>query len=99
MALTQGPCGHCGRPVIGGWSGNGRVLSVQVTVDATPLTTPEQELAAAVAGRDTWTLHPVAGELHPRGPFEIRHRPAGTRPGQTVHPAHVCTPPAGRTRP
>jgi len=85
---------RCGRMVRGGWSYSG----FQVLVDADPLT-PELELAMILAGRRTWTLHTVAEELHPRGARQIRTRPAGTYPRQTVHPDHVCTPPPGRTRP
>jgi hypothetical protein len=97
--LDQGTCGHCGRPVLGGWSGTGTMLSVQVTVDAAPLPSPEAELAwLAVPGRRTWTLHPVAGQLHPRSARMIRLRPAGIHPRQTVHPEHVCTPPLEETR-
>jgi hypothetical protein len=98
--LEHGPCGRCGRDVIGGWSGTGQILSVQVTVDAAPIPGPEQELRwLAVAGCRTWTLHAVAAQLHPRSARTIRLRPAGTRPRQTVHPEHRCTPPAERTRP
>jgi hypothetical protein len=97
--LDHTPCPRCGRATIGGWSGNGRILSLQVTVDAEPIPDPERELAVVLTGRHTWTLHPVAGELHPRGAFEIRQRPAGLAPRQTVHPAHQCTPPPGRTGP
>jgi hypothetical protein len=92
MTLQTGPCPRCGRDVIGGWSGSGRLLSVQVTVDAAPIGDPEQELWwVAVAGCRTWTLHPVAGELHPRSARTIRLRPAGVHPRVTVHPDHRCT--------
>lgn len=97
--LEHAPCGHCGVDTIGGWSGTGQVLSVQVTVDAEPITTPEQELWwLTVAGCRTWTLHPVASQLHPRSALKIRQRPAGVYPRQTVHPEHRCTHPLGRTR-
>ena len=95
--LTGNTCQHCGVPVIGGWTGTGELLSELVTVDAQPLT-PEQELAATVAGCRTFTLHTVAGQLHPRTAWTIRRRPAGTRPRQTVHPTHWCTPTPWRTR-
>lgn len=95
--LTRTPCGRCGRDTIGGWSGTGELLSVQVTVDAEPLTSPEQELAALVAGCRTWTLHPVAGQLHARTARTIRLRPVG-HPRQTVHPTHECAPGPWRTR-
>lgn len=98
--LEHSPCPRCGVATIGGWSGTGQLLSVQVTVDAAPITDPEQELWwVAVAGRRTWTLHPVASELHPRSARKIRLRPAGVTPRQTVHPEHVCTPPPGGPRP
>jgi hypothetical protein len=72
---------------------------VQVTVDAQPIATPEQELWwLTVAGCRTWTLHPVASQLHPRSALKIRQRPAGVYPRQTVHPEHKCTHPLGRTR-
>lgn len=90
--LTETPCGRCGRLTIGGWSGTGELLSVQVTADLDPLTTPEEELTALVAGCRTWTLHTVARQLEPRTARIIRQRPAGTRPRQTVHPDHRCTP-------
>lgn len=90
--ITNNRCGHCGRDVIGGWSRDGRTLSVQVTADADPLADPEQELAALVAGCPTWTLHPVARQLHPRSARMIRLRPAGIHPRQTVHAQHWCTP-------
>lgn len=90
MGLTRGPCGHCGRDTLGGWTGTGRLLSMLVTVDTDPLT-PEGELRALVAGCSTWTLHTVAGQLHARLPATIRAHPAGTRPRQTVHPEHRCT--------
>jgi hypothetical protein len=89
--LTETQCRRCGRLTVGGWSGTGELLSVQVTADADPLT-PEQELAALVAGCWTWTLHTVAGQLHPRTARMIRLRPAGTHPRQTVHADHRCTP-------
>jgi hypothetical protein len=74
-------------------------MSVQVTVDAEPLASPEQELAALVAGRPTWTLQPIAGQLHPRSARMIRARLAGVHPRQTVHPEHHCTPAGERTCP
>jgi len=91
MSLTHATCRRCGRETIGGWSGTGQLLSVQTTVDADPLT-PEQELRVLVAGCWTWTLYTVAAQLHPRSARIIRQRPAGTRPRQTVHADHQCTP-------
>lgn len=93
--LTEGPCRRCGRQTLGAWSGTGEMLSVQVTVDASPLT-PLQELAATLAGWRTWTFHPGARQLWARGARTIRSRPAGT-PRQTVHADHVCTPHPWRT--
>jgi hypothetical protein len=98
MTLDHGPCNRCGRPIIGGWTRGGRLLSEQVTVDAAPLTA-EQELGHLVAGCRTWTLHAVPDELHPRTAWTIRARPAGTVPRQTVHPDHQCTPHPGDTSP
>jgi hypothetical protein len=89
--LTDTRCGHCGRQTIGGWSGTGELLSMLVSVDADPLASPEEELAALVAGCPTWTLHPVARQLHPRSARMIRTRPVG-HPRQTVHAEHRCTP-------
>lgn len=91
-ALEEHNCGHCGRPVIGGWSGTGQLLSVQITVDAQPIPSPEAELWWLVAGCRTWTLHTVARQLHPRDHRKIRQWPAGITPRRTVHPVHRCTP-------
>ena len=96
--LTDGICRRCRTPTFGGWSRNGRMAAELVTVDSQPLD-PVQELRALVAGCRTWTLHTVARELHPRGPDAIRDRPAGTRPRQTVHATHVCTPAPWRIPP
>lgn len=93
--ISSSTCGRCSRQTLGGWSGTGQVLSVQVTVDAAPLT-PLQELAATLAGWRTWTFHPGPGQLHPRTAGTIRSRPAGT-PRQTVHADHQCTPHPWRT--
>jgi hypothetical protein len=98
VALTRGTCRRCGTDTISGLTGNGRAVALDVTVDATPLD-PPGELRALMAGCATWTLHTVADELHPRPPSVIRSRPAGTRPRQTVHPTHWCTPTPGRTPP
>lgn len=97
--LSSGQCRRCGQATFGGWTNRGEVVAMLVTVDAQPLD-PGQELAAAVAGCATWTLHgPVGvGVLTARGPWAIRTRPAGTRPRQTVHATHVCDPAPWRTR-
>lgn len=89
--LTETECRRCGRMTIGGWSGTGELLSVQVTADADPLENPWQELLAILAGCTTWTLHPVARQLHYRSARMIRLRPVG-HPRQTVHADHRCTP-------
>jgi len=86
-----GPCPDCSLETLTGqWYG------MTQTLDPDPLT-PVGELDAAMAGRRTWTLHTGVGELHPRGGWTIRTRPAGTRPGQTVHATHSCTPATERT--
>lgn len=75
----------CGAAVLTGLTGSG----VDVTVDAAPVS-PIGELEAVLAGLTTYTHHEVAGELYHRAGSTIRSRPAGTRPRQTVHPAHRC---------
>jgi len=94
--ISDSVCRHCGRQTLGGWSGSGQVASIQVTVDAAPLT-PLQELAATLAGWRTWTFHTGVRQLHTRDAGTIRRRPAGTRPRQTVHAQHQCTPHPWRT--
>ena len=54
--------------------------------------TPLGELRALVAGRATYTVHTSTGAVFHRGAYEIRQRPAGTRPRQEVHAEHACTP-------
>src|SRR3954468_19407227 len=97
--IDHGTCGHCGRPVLGGWSGTGTMLSVQVTVDAAPLPSPEAELAwLAVPGRRTWTLHPVAGQLHPRSPRKVPLTPRRDPPPEAGPPGKCIPPPLEETR-
>lgn len=62
---------------------------LQVTVDAAALT-PVGELQALMAGVSTYTHHLVPDDLHHRSTWSITHRPAGTRPRQTVHAIHRC---------
>jgi hypothetical protein len=87
MALDTGHCRQCSAEIITGRSDG--PTAWDVTVDAAPLD-PLGELAAAVAGCWTWTLHTRAGQLYLRSPATIRTRPAGTRPRQTVHADHRC---------
>lgn len=63
-----------------------------VKLDPTPLT-PLDELRALVAGRRTYTLYVVAGEVHPRSASKIRWSPAGHTPRATVHAQHEHPPP------
>lgn len=88
---TSASCPLCSGPVlVGSWYG------MEQTVDATELG-PTAELDELVAGGRTWTHHTGIGELHPRTPWIIRTRPAGTRPRQTVHATHRCPPTPERT--
>lgn len=82
--VTQQRC-RCGAMVLAARTGSG--LDAQVGAD--PLS-PIGELEAVLAGVSTYTHHVVSSELHHRSPWSIRHRPAGTRPRQTVHPLHRC---------
>lgn len=85
MTVTA-PCPRCGTPVIAG----GPRTVLPAVCDATPLT-PLGELRAVVAGRWTWTWWTIPDTLHPRDPFVIRHRPAGSRPRMHVLADHACT--------
>lgn len=82
-AMTN--CRRCGSLILSGYS-----EGVWVRVDTTPLT-PEQELQALLAGRDTYDLHPLG---LPRKPF-LWHRTSfrirGERKWQVLA-QHVCPP-------
>lgn len=92
--LSRSKCARCGTATFGGWTRE--PCALLITLDAMPLD-PESELAAAVAGCRTWTLHAIPQELTMRAPSAIRAHPAGTAPRQSVHAEHRCTAP-WRTR-
>jgi hypothetical protein len=48
------------------------------------------ELAAAIGGRLTWTMH-SSGAVHLRSTRTIRRWPAASIPRQQVHADHACT--------
>lgn len=55
--------------------------------------TPLGELRVILAGGRTYTRHVYSGAVHHRGAYEIRTRPAGSRPRQDVHAGHRCPAP------
>lgn len=64
----------------------------EITLDPTPLD-PLGELGAVLTQRQTYTVRALLGarpEARARTPFTMRHRPAGTRAHETVHPTHRC---------
>jgi hypothetical protein len=61
-----------------------------LTLDAVPLD-PMSELGHVLLGASTFTVYESDGHAAWRSPLHLRHRPAGTRPRETVHPAHRCS--------
>lgn len=81
--VLEARCGDCGQDTLQGRTAAG----LDVVLDRAPLSALG-ELAAAMAGVGTVTHHRVAGELHHRTPWAVRHRPAGSRPRESVHAYH-----------
>lgn len=77
-------CPRCSLEVLEGRDEiEGRVLLEVTELD------PLGELSAVLLMLPTYELDP-SGRTHHRSPFAMRHRPAGTTPRRTVHPAHRC---------
>lgn len=80
------PCPTCRQPVLTGV--DAAIVGIPVTVDPTPLS-PQQELAATMAGRPTYSLRISPG----RAEIEDRDRYAICKPhptGRPIVPAHRC---------
>lgn len=93
QTMNHEKCRRCEAATLTGCSNGGRLLSVSLTLEATPLLHPDEELAALHEGRTTWTVrHGIGGlDAWHRGSLQIRTRPAGHHPRQTVHAEHQCT--------
>lgn len=81
----SGPCRHRAPEVIEARTSSG----YDVKLDPAELD-PLAELGATVAGRGTYSLRWVRGEVYPRSPYKIAHQPAGSDPFVRVHAEHRC---------
>lgn len=83
---SLGPCPSCRQPVLTGVDAD--MVGIPVTVDPTPLT-PQEELAATMAGRTTYSLRisPDRAEIDDRDRYAIC-KPHPT--GRPIVPAHQC---------
>lgn len=85
--MTPNPRTRCPRCRLEVIEGRDEVAG-RVLLDPSPLD-PMGELGAVLVELSTYELDPT-GRTAYRTPFTMRHRPAGTRPRRTVHPAHRC---------